>query len=268
MKESTATEALLRRERLIIGVCLAVVCLLSWYYLLTGAGTGMSTAAMTTWDFPLPVYRSSASQWPVTYWFTMLAMWWVMMIAMMVPSAAPMVLLYGRVRRHARQQGRGDGVISALSLLFGYLLAWLVFSLAVVVLQWVLERAELVHGMLMWSTSHTLSGIFLAAAGIYQFSPLKGACLSHCRNPAAFLTAHWRKGRAGALRMGVEHGLYCVGCCWVLMLLLFVGGIMNLVWIAGLAVLVLLEKLLPRGEWLARGSGLLMLPAGAWLLLA
>ena len=111
-------------------------------------------------------------------------------------------------------------------------------------------------------------GLFLLAAGIYQFSPLKNRCLMLCRSPAAFLSAHWRRGPAGALRMGVEHGFYCVGCCWSLMLLLFVGGIMNLVWIAGLAIFVLLEKLLPRGDWLARASGGLMIAVGGYLLLA
>jgi predicted metal-binding membrane protein len=224
MSETSATESLLRRDRLIVGACLALICLLSWYYLLMGAGTGMGTVAMTTWEFPPPVYKSSgAGQWSASYWLIMFVMWWVMMIAMMVPSATPMILLYARVQRHAHKQGQGEGVIPVLS--------------------------------------------FLLAAGIYQLSPLKGACLDHCRSPAEFLSSHWRKGRAGALRMGVDHGLYCVGCCWFLMLLLFVGGTMNLVWIAGLAIFVLLEKLLPRGDLFARSSGGLMLLLGVYLLI-
>ena len=265
----TATEALLRRDRLIVTACLAVICLLSWYYLLTGAGTGMSTMAMTTWQFPPPVYGSSgASHWPAQYWWIMIAMWWVMMIAMMVPSAAPMILLYARVKRHSQKRdGIAGGTIPTAIFLTGYLLAWLVFSLVATALQWALEQLGLVHGMMMWSNSPVLSGVFLLAAGIYQFSPLKSVCLTHCRGPASFLTQHWRKGPLGALRMGLEHGLYCVGCCWFLMLLLFVGGIMNLVWIAGLAIFVLLEKLLPQGAQVARCSGGLMLLAGSYLLL-
>jgi predicted metal-binding membrane protein len=269
MPEVSAAEALLRRDRLLVGACLAIVCVLSWIYLVTGAGTGMSTVAMTTWEFPPPIYRSSGGgEWSSSYWLIMLLMWWVMMIAMMVPSATPMILLYTRVLRHAQQPDPGKTILPALSFCWGYLLAWGLFSLLATALQWVFERAGLVHGMMMWSTSHTLSGLFLLAAGIYQFSPLKNRCLMLCRSPAAFLSAHWRRGPAGALRMGVEHGLYCVGCCWSLMLLLFVGGIMNLVWIAGLAIFVLLEKLLPRGDWLARASGGLMIAVGGYLLLA
>lgn len=268
MPGQTATEALLRRDRLVVIACLFTICLLSWLYLVRGAGTGMSSTAMTTWQFPPPAHAGSGAPWPPGYWLVMLVMWWVMMIAMMLPSAAPMVLLYARVQRHnwQREGVSGHGLPTA-SFLLGYLLAWLAFSLAATGLQWGLEQAGLVHGMMMWSTSHRLSGAFLVAAGIYQFSPLKGACLHHCRSPAAFLSRHWRQGRLGALRMGLAHGLYCVGCCWVLMLLLFVGGVMNLVWIAGLAVLVLLEKLLPRGEWVARAAGGLMLAAGGYLLL-
>ena len=269
MPDVSAAEALLRRDRLLVAACLAVICLLSWIYLVTGAGTGMSTVAMTTWEFPPPIYRSSGGgAWSFSYCLIMLLMWWVMMIAMMVPSAAPMILLYTRVQRHALKGSPGDAAVPVLSFLSGYLLAWFFFSLLATAMQWGLERAGLVHGMMMWSTSHTLSALFLLAAGLYQFSPLKNRCLTHCKSPAAFLSAHWRKGPAGALRMGVEHGLYCVGCCWSLMLLLFVGGIMNLVWIAGLAIFVLLEKLLPRGDWLARASGAVMIAVGGYLLLA
>jgi predicted metal-binding membrane protein len=266
----TATEALLRRDRLIVAACLALICLLSWYYLLRGAGTGMSTLAMTTWQFPPPLHASGGgAHWPVLYWCIMLLMWWVMMIAMMVPSAGPMILLYARVKRKSQQRNAAaPGAIPTVTFLAGYLLAWLVFSLVATVLQWALEQAGLVHGMLMWSNSHALSGVFLLAAGVYQFSPLKSACLAHCRSPVSFLSSHWRNGSLGALRMGLDHGLYCVGCCWFLMLLLFVGGIMNLVWIAGLAIFVLLEKLLPRGVYVARLSGGLMIMAGAYVLFA
>ena len=224
---------------------------------------------MTTWEFPPPVYQAGAgSGWQLSYWLVMLLMWWVMMIAMMVPSAAPMIFLYARVfRHHHARQGANTVIIPTSAFLLGYLLSWFGFSLLATTVQWALEQTGLVHGMMMWSTSHTLSAGFLIAAGLYQLSPLKNVCLEQCRSPAGFLADHWRKGRFGALRMGIEHGSYCVGCCWLLMLLLFVGGAMNLVWIAGLAMLVLLEKLLAKGEGLARLSGVLLIVAGAYLLL-
>jgi predicted metal-binding membrane protein len=270
MNSLTATEVLLRRDRLIVGAGAAFICLFSWWYIIAGAGTGMSTAAMTTWQFPPPVHMSStAASWDSSYWIVMALMWWVMMIAMMVPSAAPTILLYARIHRHAQKKGQMDHtVIPTAAFLTGYLLAWFAFSLAATSFQWLLEQAGLMHVMMMWSTNSELSGSFLMVAGIYQLSPLKRVCLNHCRSPADFLSRQWRKGRSGALRMGLEHGLYCVGCCWALMVLLFAGGIMNLVWITGLAVFVLVEKLVPYGYSIGRASGLLMIAAGGYLLLA
>ena len=229
----------------------------------------MSTLAMTTWEFPPPIYQSNGeAQWALTYWLVMLLMWWVMMGAMVVPSAAPMIMLYARVVRHHKGGEEGSPLLVPTgAFLTGYLVSWLGFSLLATMLQWGLERAGLVHGMMMWSSHHVLSGGLLLAAGVYQLSPWKNVCLEHCRSPAAFLSAHWRNGYLGALRMGIEHGLYCIGCCWLLMILLFVGGAMNLVWIAGLAIVVLLEKLLPYGQWVSRLTGLSLLLAGALLLL-
>jgi len=270
MTNISAIEALLRHDRLIIGTGLAVICLLSWMYIIAGAGTGMSTIGMTTWQWPLPTLtKGAAVPWSPFYWIIMACMWWVMMIAMMVPSAAPMVLLYTRVYRYAQKTGQMDpAVIPAAAFTSGYLLTWLVFSLAATALQWSLERSGLMHDMMMWITNSVLSGSFLMAAGIYQLSPLKNICMTHCRSPADYLYRHWRRGRLGAARMGLEHGLYCVGCCWSLMALLFVGGVMNLVWIAGLALFVLIEKLAPNGYGFGRVSGLLMITAGGYLLLA
>ncbi len=265
---ATAAEAVLRRERLIIGTAVVLMCLLSWAWVLAGAGAGMNPVAMSTWQFPPPVLRPGViTAWPPLYWLIMLSMWWVMMIAMMLPGAAPMILLYARVYRHSQAQGRvQQGVVPTASFLCGYLLAWLVFSLIATVLQRVLEYIGWVHSMMMWSTELKLTATFLLAAGAYQLSPLKRVCLSHCRSPAAYLSAHWRAGTWGALRMGSAHGLYCVGCCWVLMLLLFAGGIMNLVWIAGLTSVVLLEKLAPRGDWVAGCTGWILIALGAWLM--
>lgn len=255
----TPLESLLRRDRWMTVAGLILLFLLSAWYVLDGAGTGMSTLAMTTWQFPPPRYPYDAGGWSWSYTFVMLGMWWVMMVAMMLPSAAPTILLYARVHRHHQPRA---GAPHVLLFLLGYLLAWLLFSVAATLLHAALERSGLVHGMLMWSSNAALTGALLLLAGAWQLTPLKQACLAQCRGPAAWLSRHWRPGAPGALRMGLDHGLFCVGCCWSLMLLLFAGGVMNLVWITGLAIIVLLEKLLPQGEWLARVSGALLLVAG------
>jgi predicted metal-binding membrane protein len=194
-------------------------------------------------------------------------MWWVMMIAMMVPSAAPMILLYARVARPQEQRQRNSGSLApTAAFAAGYLVCWLGFSAAATALQFALERRELVDGMMMWSTERWLTAGLLFAAGLYQLSPVKMACLAQCRSPAEFLARHWRPGRGGAFRMGVEHGTYCLGCCWALMLLLFAAGIMNLVWIAGLSILVLAEKVVPVGTALPRAIGVLLLIGAAALI--
>jgi predicted metal-binding membrane protein len=188
---------------------------------------------------------------------------------MMIPSAAPMILLYARVFRHGQARGQIDtSLVPTAAFAAGYLACWLGFSAPATALQFALERAGLVHGMWMWSMSRWLTAGLLIAAGLFQLTPLKSACLEQCRAPAAFLSGHWRPGQLGALRLGVVHGAYCLGCCWVLMLLLFAAGIMNLVWIAGLALLVLVEKLTPFGANLARLTAVLLLGAGAYVAIA
>ena len=161
------------------------------------------------------------------------------MVGMMVPSATPMSLLFAAVARRARAQG--SPVAPTFVFVTGYVAAWTLFSLAATAAQWGLERAALLSPMLA-STSAAFGGVLLAAAGLYQWTPWKDACLAHCRAPALFFAAHWRDGPLGAFRMGAAHGLYCLGCCAVLMGLLFFGGVMNLLWVAGLALFVLLEK--------------------------
>jgi predicted metal-binding membrane protein len=180
-------------------------------------------------------------------------MWWVMMVAMMLPSATPVLLLFARVQRKAH----ADAVPWVPAALFaaGYLLAWGGFSLAATALQWSLESARWLSPMLE-TTSRWLGAGVLLAAGLWQLTPLKARCLGHCRTPLSFLLGHWRDGPVGALRMGLEHGAFCLGCCWFLMVLLFFGGVMNLYWIVGLAVFVLLEKTIPLGHWLARMTGI------------
>ena len=190
-------------------------------------------------------------------------MWAVMMVGMMVPSAAPMALLFASVARKAAAQGAA--VVPTFVFVSGYVAAWTLFSVGATTLQWQLERTALLTPMLA-SASPLFGAALLAGAGLYQLSPWKDACLAHCRSPASFFAAHWRRGRCGAFRMGLVHGLYCLGCCWILMGLLFFGGVMNLLWVAGLTIFVLVEKLAPRGALVARLAGIAMLvAAGAQL---
>jgi predicted metal-binding membrane protein len=281
MSEASALERLLKRDRTIALAGLALLCALAWLYILTGAGLGMSAWEMTTLSlFPhleaadmipdMPGMGVGApmapAPWAFATWALMIAMWWIMMIAMMAPSAAPTILLYARVNRHALAQDR-DKLAPTGAFAAGYLLFWLGFSVAAAALHWALERAGLVSAMLMGSQSRWLSSAILIAAGLYQLSPLKHACLSHCRAPASFLARHWRPHVSGALRLGALHGGFCVGCCWMLMALLFVGGVMNLSWIAALAVLVLVEKALPAGRCVGRAAGVALISWGIATLL-
>lgn len=256
-----ALKTLFKRESVVVLVALAALIGLAWLALLVGAGTGMSPAAMSGWWMPMTAAESWS--WTPVYGLIAFFMWAIMMVAMMLPSAAPMVLLYARVARHAERQGRA--VASTTAFASGYFSLWILFSVLAVALQFGLERAGLMSTM-MASRSVPLSGALLIAAGLYQLSPLKGACLRHCRSPAAFFASHWRPGATGAWRMGLAHGAYCVGCCAVLMLLLFVGGVMNLVWIAGLALFVALEKYAPFGEAAARATAALLIAAGLALI--
>jgi predicted metal-binding membrane protein len=268
MSDAGLIERALRHQRFIVGAALFVLVALSWFYLWQGAGTGMSLFAMTTWQFPPPVPpMAGPATWSLAYAAIMLTMWWVMMIAMMVPSAAPMVLLYARVAARATERGQSLAAFGSTgAFLSGYLIVWLGFSVLATFAQYALEVSGALDGMRMWSTNRTVSAALLIAAGIYQLTPVKSACLDHCRAPVGYLAAHFRAGTLGAWQMGTEHGAYCVGCCWALMLLLFVGGTMNLVWIAGLAILVLVEKLLARGQWLERIVGLMLITAGIWIM--
>jgi len=194
-------------------------------------------------------------------WAAAVAMWWVMMVAMMTPSVTPLMMLYARVLRHRRGEASSIALAPPIYVAAGYLAVWLAFSLVAATIQLVVLRSGFLSSTTLWSSSAVFSAGVLALAGLYQLSPLKSACLAHCRGPAEFLAHHWRPGRIGALMIGVRHGAYCVGCCWMLMALLFVGGVMNLVWIAALAILVLIEKLAPAGPVISRASGVVLL---AW----
>ena len=199
---------------------------------------------------------------PATFALT-LAMWWIMMLGMMVPSAAPMIVTFATMNRSKR--ARGQNFVPTAVFASGYLIAWGGFSLGATVTQWALDRLALLSPMLS-TTSPILDGSLFILAGLYQFTPLKQACLRNCRSPFAFVLNHWQDGWAGALWMGMEHGAWCLGCCWVLMAILFVVGVMNLLWVAGLAVFVFAEKLLPGGVWIGRAGGVAILGIGVYLL--
>jgi predicted metal-binding membrane protein len=249
MTSPTLIEVVLQRDRAIVVAGLAAVTGLAWAYTLGGAGMPeMADHAGHAMLQPM--------SWTLGYAALMLVMWWVMMVAMMVPSAAPMVLLFSAINR--RQREAGNVHVPTAVFLAGYLAVWGLFSVLATAAQWGFEAAgfaPMTAGTGATLGGATLGGAILIAAGLYQMTPIKQACLRHCRSPLVFLTQHWRQGWGGAWRMGLVHGAYCLGCCWVLMALLFVGGIMNVLWIAGLALYVLFEKVVPAGHWLAYAAG-------------
>ena len=241
------------RQRIVVLGALGGLVVLSWLYLLDEAAT------MAAMDPDMAMLPKDASE-----LLLLLAMWCIMMVGMMLPSAAPMILTFATINRNRRASGRPYTATALFT--SGYLLAWIGFSIAATLAQAGLERASLLAPMAMKTTSPVLGGLLFIAAGAYQFTPLKQACLSFCRSPFAFIVNHWRDGPGGAVRMGFNHGLYCLGCCWSLMALLFVGGVMNLVWVAVLTAVVLAEKLFAAGPWLARIVGLLLVGYGVRLL--
>jgi predicted metal-binding membrane protein len=247
-------ETVLKRDRLIVLTGLAGLSGLAWVYLvwtaarmgeMGGMGDAMMAAHLQAWqplDFVL-----------------MFLMWAIMMVGMMTPSAAPMILLFATISRKQSESGKPFAPTSAF--VAGYLAVWTGFSLLAVLLQWALEQTALLSPM-MASTSPILGGLLLIGAGIYQWTPYKDVCLKHCRSPLHFIMTRWRTGTGGAFAMGIEHGAFCVGCCWLLMGLLFFGGVMNLFWVAAIAILVLLEKVGPHGPWIARASALVLIAGG------
>jgi len=263
---------LLRRDRLAVAAALIVVTLLAWAYLLwlsaQMAADGMTAMAdMPGMDMSAMAGAMAPSirAWAPADFAFMFAMWAVMMVGMMTPSVAPMLLLYAGVGRKAAESG--TPFASTGWFFAGYLAVWTAFSALATLAQWALTALALLTPM-MATSSATLGGIVLITAGLYQWTPLKETCLRSCQAPLAFLMAHggFRDQPLGALRLGIAHGGYCLGCCFALMALLFVGGIMNVLWIAGLTILVLLEKIVPAGLLIPRISGALIGAAGIWLL--
>ena len=251
-RNETLLEAALQHERALVFV-LAVVTLASWTWIVLMAddmyGTMLGASAwMMTAD------------WDVAHLLLLWAMWAVMMTAMMLPSAAPFVLLYADAVRG--KAGDGTGALAVYAVAAGYLLVWGAFSVAATVVQRLLSEAMVLTPM-MESGTPVMTAAVLALAGVYQLTPLKRTCLRVCRSPLSYLLRHWRPGRLGALRMGIEHGAYCLGCCWALMLLLFAGGVMNVTVIVALTLWVIAEKYVPFGDWTARASGIALLALAA-----
>jgi len=264
-----AMETVLRRDRLIVAAALALMTGLAWAYVwwlaadMDMGGMDMSGFRMIPagrgWMMP------TTAPWNAMEFAFVFAMWAVMMIGMMTPSAAPMILIYARVGRQAAQ--RGKPLAACAYFAAGYLLTWIGFALAATSAQWALERGTLLTPI-MAGASGVFSGIVLIAAGLYQWTPLKDACLRQCQAPWLFIQRHggFRPDVPGSLALGARHGAYCIGCCWVLMALLFVGGVMNVLWIAAIAILVLAEKVVPAGRVISRTLGAGLFAGGAWLL--
>ena len=261
MNHSDGLESALRRDRLIVLAALAGLAALTWAGMVRDArgmahtgvcqclGMAMSGPDMKAW--------SGAAITPL------FLMWAQMMVAMMIPSAAPMILTFARVNRQRREHERPFAPTGWFVL--GYLVVWCGFSLAIALAQWALHGAALLSPM-MASTSPMLGGALLIAAGVFQWTPWKRACLNHCRSPLNFLLGGWREGRTGALQMGIRHGTFCAGCCWLLMALLFVTGVMNMWWVAAITLLVLLEKGLPHGLRFGALAGVVFILWGSWMI--
>jgi predicted metal-binding membrane protein len=241
----------------LISICLVLLTALAWAYLVH-LDRQMSAAIAYDRSMAEMGMTMDAPWGPADVLFTF-AMWVVMMVGMMTASAAPVLFLFART--HAgRSTSRRPPAVFAFGA--GYLLVWIGFSAIAALAQWALHHLAMLSPS-MTTSSARLGGAILIAAGVFQLTPLKRACLAHCQSPLGFLLSHWRDGTAGALRMGIAHGTYCLGCCWALMCVLFVVGVMNLAWVAALAGFVLLEKIGPAGVIVARVAGVAMIVGGA-----
>lgn len=261
----------LHRQRAIVLAALLLITALAWAWLLQ-LPTQMAAAPMAEMpgmdmsNMPGMAMAPVLVPWTPAHALFLFAMWAVMMVGMMTPSVTPMVLLYQRIAQQAN--AAGHGFAPAGWFLGGYLVAWALFAAVATLAQWALESVALLSPM-MSSTSNRFGGAVLVIAGVWQWLPLKDACLSRCRAPLWFVQQHggFQERASGSLRLGFQHGMYCIGCCWALMALLFVGGVMNLMWIAALMILVLLEKVLPGASWFTRIAGVAAICAGLWLIL-
>jgi len=255
-------EAIFKRDRLVVMVVLAAIAALAWGYMVHEAQTMVHTGVCCC--VGMKMSGPDTHPWSVATLLPLFLMWSEMMVAMMTPAAAPMILTFAMVNRKRREQDRP--FVPTGIFLLGYLVVWTGFSALASVAQWILHAKALLSPMMV-SASPWLGGGLLVMAGIFQWTPLKNACLMHCRSPLDFLLTGWREGKFGALAMGLKHGAYCTGCCWLLMALLFVAGVMNLWWIAVLAVFVFVEKIAPRRLLLGKIAGALFAVWGVWMML-
>jgi predicted metal-binding membrane protein len=241
--------AALRRDRQMVAGAITIVIALAWLYLFEMAAMTPAMDSMALVTQPRP--------WTFGYGAMMFVMWAVMMVAMMLPSALPMLLIHARMCRQQQLEGRPYAPSSLFAA--GYLAVWTLYSAGATLLQWGLDTASLLSPMMV-SNNAIFGGAVLIVAGAYQLTPFKEICLHKCQSPFGFLAQHWQPEGRGAFKMGLSHGGYCVGCCWALMALLFVGGVMNLIWIAAITVFVLVEKAIPMGNVFSRiWAGLFML---------
>ncbi len=261
-------EIILRRDRIIVAAALAALTALAWTYVLWLAADmdmgGMKMTGFRMVPAGAGIMAPALAPWQAIEFVYVFAMWAVMMVGMMTPSAAPMILIYARIGRQALAQGKPFAATGWFA--SGYLLAWAGFALAATAAQWALERTALLDPK-MASASQVFGGIVLIAAGVYQWMQFKDICLAHCQSPLLFIQRHggFHRDPLGSLRLGLRHGAYCVGCCWVLMALLFVGGVMNVLWIATISAFVLIEKVVPVGCLISRIAGAGFVAAGTWL---
>ena len=244
---------LLRRDRLAVLGSLGAVAALAWAYLLWSATKMTGTAGPVTMDI------MGLRSWEPADFVLVFLMWTIMMVGMMVPTAMPVTMIYAAVARKA--EGQGTVLAPTSTFVSGYMAVWTLFSLVATIAQFGLDRAALLSPMMV-ASSPALGAALLIAAGVYQLTPAKAACLRHCQSPVHFIAQHWRPGGRGAFRMGLEHGAFCLGCCWLLMGLLFVGGVMNLLWIAAIAVFVFLEKAVLDAPLAGRLAGGAMMVTG------
>ena len=250
-------KAVLKRDRVVVVVGLVAIAVAAWVYTVLLTGDMMSMR--------MEMSAPDVKVWGTTDFVLTFVMWTVMQVAMMTPSTAPMIVMYARFsrQRHERQ----SPIAAMWVFLLGYLIVWTGFSAAATLVQWVLRAADLLSPMMV-STNPLFGGVLLIATGAFQFTALKNACLDHCRSPWGFIMTEWREGTQGALIMGFRHGILCVGCCWLLMALMFVAGVMNVLWAAILTAYVLVEKIVPSGRLVSRAAGLLAIGWGVWMVVS
>ena len=260
--------AVLRRDRIVVILALTLLTALAWSYLLW-LSADMAMGGMDMGDFRMipsgmGLMVPAHTPWRAMEFAFVFAMWTVMMVGMMTPSATPMIFMYARLGRQT--EARGRPLAATVWFTAGYFLVWVAFALLATLVQWALERTALLDSW-MASTSNVLGAFVFVAAGSYQWTRLKDVCLAQCQTPFAFLMRHggFRRDAPGSLMLGLRHGAYCVGCCWALMALLLVGGVMNVLWIALLALLIILEKVTSSGRPIAHLAGIVLVAAGAWL---